>query len=121
MKTHNYEKLTVWQKAMDLVIEIYVTTKIFPKDELYGLTSQTRRAAVSIPSSIAEGCRRRTDRDFYHFLTIAFGSGAELETQLQIAKRLDYITQGQYAKTSILLQEVMRMLNGLIGSLSTTD
>ena len=121
MQTHNFEKLVVWQKSMDLVTEVYSITKLFPKDELYGLTSQMRRAVISVPSNIAEGCRRRTTKDFNHFLTISFGSGAELETQLQISKRLGYLPQSQYSPISSQLQEVMRMLNGLISSLPTTD
>jgi len=121
METHNYEKLTVWQKSMDLVVGIYGMTGVFPKEEIYGLTSQMKRAAVSIPSNIAEGCRRKTNKDFSHFLTIAFGSGAELETQLRIAKRLKFYGENEYVRVEPLLQEVMRMLNKLISSLPTTN
>ena len=114
MKINSYEELIVWQKAMDLVIDIYTLTNTFPKSEQYGLTSQMRRAAVSIPSNIAEGSRRKTKKDYCQFVTIAFGSGAELETQIKIAKRLDYGSQKEYGNTDILLDEIMRMLNKLI-------
>ncbi len=108
---HRYEKLTVWQKSMDLVEEIYLITKKFPSDEKFGLTTQMRRCAVSIPSNIAEGSQRNTNKEFYHFLTIAFGSGAELETQLRIAKRLQFMSESDYEKASSLSTEVMKMLN----------
>ena len=89
----DYRELIVWQKAMDLVEAIYRTTARFPKEELYGLTSQIRRAAVSIPSNIAEGQARNTTRDFLHFLAIAYGSLKEVETQVLIAERLGYIDE----------------------------
>jgi four helix bundle protein len=84
----SYRDLTVWQKAIELVIKIYALTDKFPTEERFGLTSQMRRAAVSIPSNIAEGNFRRSTKDYVQFLKIAFGSGAELETQLEIIKRL---------------------------------
>ena len=87
----NYRDLIVWQKAMDLVQAVYKITAGFPKEELYGLTSQLRRAAVSIPSNIAEGQGRRTTGDFQRFLAIANGSLREVETQILIAKRLNYL------------------------------
>lgn len=101
----------VWQKAMDLVVSAYQLTSSFPKEEMYGLTSQMRRASVSIPSNIAEGRRRGTRKDFRQFLLVAFGSGAELETQLEIASRLKYGAKDAQEKTTKLLDEVMRMLN----------
>ena len=116
MQVHNYEKLTVWQKAMDLVVDIYSLTSKFPKEEMYGLSSQMRRCAVSIPSNIAEGSLRKTKKDFSHFLIIAFGSGAELETQLKLAKRLGFISDEQYNKHNALLNEIMKMLNKLTES-----
>ncbi len=116
MLVHNYEKLIVWQKAMDLVAEVYKFTAEFPKAEVYGLSSQMRRSAVSIPSNIAEGSRRKTKKDFSHFLIISFGSGSELDTQLKIAKRLKFVTIEEYEKVQALLEEVMRMLNKLIES-----
>lgn len=84
----SYQQLKVWQKSIELVIEIYRPTKLYPKEELYGITSQSRRATVSIPSNIAEGYTRKHRQEYTQFIRIAFGSGAELETQLIIAKKL---------------------------------
>ncbi|MGB3776310.1 MAG: four helix bundle protein [Leeuwenhoekiella sp.] len=81
-----FKELKVWQKSVELVSQIYSSTKSFPKNKIYGLTSQIRRSAVSIPSNIAEGCGRKTSKDFKNFLSIALGSAFELETQLLIAK-----------------------------------
>lgn len=114
MQVHQYEKLTVWQKSMDLVEEVYRLTDKFPRAELYGLVSQMRRCAVSIPSNIAEGSRRKTSKDFSQFLAIAFGSGSELETQNKIALRLKFLKEPEYQKIDTLLQEIMKMLNKLI-------
>ena len=113
----SYKDLIVWQKSYELSLLIYKFTKSFPKEELYGLTSQIRRCAVSVPSNIAEGYARQRKLEYIQFLQISFGSGAELETQLLIAKDLKYITDGEYVKTNDLLQEVMKMLNSLIGKL----
>lgn len=96
---------------MELVREIYALTGNFPKAELYGLTSQARRSAVSIPSNIAEGYRRGGQNEYKRFLTIAFGSGAELETQIEIAKVLNFVPLIKYYKIDLLLDEIMRMLN----------
>ena len=82
--------MIVWQKSVELAVEVYELTDRFPKSEIFGLTSQMRRAAVSIPSNIAEGRRRLTQKEFIHFLTISYGSGAELETQLEISKKLSF-------------------------------
>ena len=87
----SYRDLVVWQKSVELSVEIYKITSKFPKDELYGLVSQMRRSAVSIPSNIAEGKNRGTRKDFAQFLRISYGSGAELETQLEIAHQLQYL------------------------------
>ena len=106
---------------MDLVTDIYTMTNTFPKSEQYGLVSQMRRASVSIPSNIAEGSRRKTKKNFCQFVVVAFGSGAELETQIEIAKRLNYIKEKSYKNTDMLLDEIMRMLNKLIASLRTTN
>ncbi len=113
----SYKDLIVWQKSMDLVTLIYKITDKFPKTEIYGLTSQMRRCAVSIPSNIAEGSARKTRRDYGQFLHIAYGSGAELETQAEIAKRLGFNNSLDYNKINQLLIEVMKMLNTLIGKL----
>jgi four helix bundle protein len=106
----SYRELTVWQKSIELVVCVYTYTKKFPSDEHYGLTSQMRRAAVSIPSNIAEGSRRQ-GKYTVHFLTIAFGSASELETQIEISKQLGYGTTAQRYNCEKLLSEVLRMLN----------
>jgi len=98
---HSYKDLIVWQKAMDLVVAVYVLTDLFPKNELYGLISQIRRCSVSIPSNIAEGRRRGSKKDYQHFLIIAYGSGAELETQIEIAKDLRFIKEVEYMIVSL--------------------
>ena len=109
-----YRELIVWQKAMDLVVIIYQFTAKFPKSEIYGLTSQMRRSAVSIPSNIAEGSKRRTKADFRNFLTIALGSTAELETQLLIANKLKFGDDIIYDNAERFLSEVSRMLSTLV-------
>lgn len=108
---NTYKDLIVWQKSVDLVVAIYALTEEFPKTEIYGLTSQMRRSVISIPSNIAEGRRRGSKKDFHRFLIIAYGSGAELETQIEIAKRLPFGKNLEYKKIDNLLDEVMRMLN----------
>ncbi len=113
MNNLDYKELIVWQKAMDLVELTYTATKKFPKEEIYGLTSQIRRCVISIPSNIAEGSRRKT-AERQHFLRIAFGSASEFETQIEIAKRLNYIDSDEYIKIVELLIEVLKMLNKMI-------
>ncbi len=115
MKSH--KELSLYQKAMDFVTEIYLVTKSFPESEKYGLSSQMRRAAVSIPSNIAEGAARRTTKEFIQFLYIALGSSAELETQIEIAKRLNMINGTD--KLNFMNYEIMNMLSGLIKSLNS--
>ena len=112
-----YKDLIVWQRAMDLVEAVYELTEKFPKSEIYGLTSQMRRCAVSIPSNIAEGRRRGSQKDYCQFLIIAYGSGAELETQIEIAKRLPFSKNLDYAKVDQLLLEIMKMLNKMLSIL----
>ncbi len=107
----SYRDLLVWQKAIKLVEEIYRLTKLFPKDELYGITSQVRRAAVSIPANIAEGYGRKHRQEYHQFIRIAFGSGTELETLLLIAERIRLADPQEFVKINELLNEVMRMLN----------
>jgi len=114
----SYKDLIVWQKAMDLAVMIYLVTKSFPKDEQYGLASQLRRAAVSIPSNIAEGHARTSTAEFKNFLSIARGSLAEVETQLLIAVRLNYIEQGQWANLMYILTEINKMTNTLMNKLA---
>lgn len=113
MKIAHYKELIVWQKAMDLVVHIYGISHTFPTEERFGLTAQMRRCAVSIPSNIAEGSRRVSKKDFHKFLLIAFGSGAELETHIEIAFRLTYFTQKEYDDIEKKVTEVMKMLNKL--------
>lgn len=106
-----YKKLIVWQKSMDLVIHIYEISAKLPKTEQYGICSQIQRAAVSIPSNIAEGSRRRSDKEKQNFYRVAFGSASELETQIEILKRLSFSKDNDFSKVDELLSEVLRMLN----------
>lgn len=108
-----YKDLIVWQKAIQLVVAMYALTEKFPKEELFGLTSQMRRAAVSIPSNIAEGKMRGGDVEFKRFLSIAFASAAELETQLVISQEIFKAKNFDYTKINLLLTEIMKMLNKL--------
>lgn len=110
----SYKDLTVWQKAIDLCVVLYKATELFPKNELYGLTSQIRRASVAIPSNIAEGQKRGHKAEYIQFLRIAYGSGAELETQLLIAKNIGYISESLFDTLNDSLEEIMKMLNRLI-------
>lgn len=121
MKIQSYEDLVVWQKSMDLVIEIYKLTNSFPKEEIYGLSSQMRRASISIPSNIAEGSRRGTRKDYRNFINNALGSGAELETQIKIAKRLCFVMENSYTKCDQLLNEIMRMMKRMALRLQPTN
>jgi len=117
MPVQSYRELIAWQKAMDFAAEVYRITRGFPKDESYGVTSQLRRAAVSIPSNIAEGQGRQTTGEFRQFLGHARGSLLETETQILLSERLKYLDQ---KTTEALLEqsaELGRILNGLIGSL----
>ncbi len=110
----DYRDLKVWEKAMNLTEGIYVITKGFPREELYGLTSQMRRAAVSIPSNIAEGQGRGSDREFARFLEIAHGSLAELDTQLLISLRLGYINSTKVKEIQNSMEEIGKMIRALI-------
>lgn len=111
---NGYRNLIVWQKSTDLVTSIYTLTESFPKTELFGLTSQMRRSAVSIPSNIAEGSKRQSKADFRNFLAVALGSAAELETQLELANRLKFSDAKISSKTTNLLSEVSKMLTTLV-------
>ena len=113
----NYKELKVWQKAYKLCLEIYRTTKGFPKEEKYSLTSQIRRAAVSVCSNIAEGYGRKTTLDYIRFLYIAYGSICELETQLLLSGDLDYVEIGTLKSLKEEMGDVERMLKALIKSL----
>ena len=121
MKVSSYRDLVVWQKAMDLVVLVYELTSHFPKHELFGLTSQLRKAAVSVPSNIAEGQARWSTKEFLHHLSIAMGSKAEVETQTLVSVRLTYVTQKQADPVLALAAEVGKMINGLANSLEHTN
>ncbi len=113
----SHKDLIVWQKSLDLVESVYRLTEKFPQREIYALAAQMRRAAVSIPSNIAEGRSRGTRKDFSHFLHIAFGSASELETQLLISKRLSLGNQREQEVSTSLLFEVSKMLRAMINKL----
>ncbi len=115
MKIISHKDLTVWKEAMDLVVHMYGITKSFPTAEQFGLTSQMRRSSISIPSNIAEGAGRKGSREFSRFLYIALGSLSELETQIEIAERLNYIGDSSETKEKIIY--IRRMLVKLIKSL----
>ena len=117
MNINSYRDLEVWQKSRVLVAAVYKLTKTFPKEELYGLSSQLQRAAVSVPSNISEGKSRRTTKEYMRFLDIAYGSVAEVETQLYIASDLGYTTEQAILYLFNGYMEVGKMLNGLIKSL----
>jgi four helix bundle protein len=117
MTVTSYHDLIVWQKAIDLVVDCYRLTGRFPRTELYGLMSQLQRAAVSIPSNIAEGAGRGHTREFLRHLGIARGSLFEAETQIIISQRLEYVTDQDTRPLLDLIAEVGRMLHGLIASL----
>jgi len=110
-------RLMVWQRAHELVLKIYEITKGFPRDELFGLTSQIRRAAVSVPSNIVEGKARGSNKEYKRFLLIARGSLEEVKYQLLLSKDLKYIDENKYKEMLSLAKDVGRLLNGLIVSL----
>ena len=120
MTVRNYRDLQVWQKAMDLVVDCYQLTYSFPKEELYGLTNQVRRAAVSIPANLAEGHSRFNKREFVQFIGIATGSLAELETHLLIAMKLNYLDKSRTDPVLGKTDELARMLKGLRNALRPT-
>jgi four helix bundle protein len=112
-----HKKLELWKEAVELVVTIYEITNKFPKEEEYGLKSQLKRAAVSVPSNISEGLTRRTNADKIHFLNIADGSLSEIDTQLEISLRLKFIETTKYELIEIKLIVVQKLLSGLIRSL----
>jgi len=117
----SYSDLIAWQKAVKLVTEIYRVSKRFPSEELFGLTSQLRRAAISIPSNIAEGQGRLGRKEFLHFLGNARGSLGEVETQIIIARNLDYLSEAEMNDIMELSAEAGRILNGLLSSLKAQN
>jgi four helix bundle protein len=108
-----HEKLEVWNRAVEFVVTVYKGTSEFPKEEKFGLTSQIRRAAVSVPANIAEGAARQSSKEFSHFLAIAQGSASELETELLIAERLGYLGIDTYKEMHSELNTIARMIVGL--------
>jgi four helix bundle protein len=117
MSIRSYQDLAIWKKAMELVVQVYHLTRRFPREEMHGLTSQMRRAAVSIPTNIAEGWGRGSRKEYIQFLRIARGSLLELETLLAISRSLRYLSQEDMQTTLALVEEISRMLSGLIASL----
>ena len=117
MSVKSYRDLIVWSKSMELVECIYRLTSTFPREEIYGLTNQLRRAAISIPSNIAEGQGRQSTREFLNFLSIARGSLFEVETQVLVANRLQYLQAAQRDNVLSTTQEIGKLLNGLMKSL----
>ncbi len=117
-KISSHKDLIVWQKSIKLVSMIYLRTKSFPKDELYGLVSQIRRAAVSIPANISEGRNRGTRKDYAHFLQMAYGSANELETLLIISKDLNYFDSKENEAENLLV-EILKMLRTMLDKLKS--
>ena len=117
MKSSDYKQLIVWHKSMDLVVEIYALVRLLPKEELYALSDQMRRAVVSIPSNISEGLGRNSDKEFVQFLSVSRGSLWELETQLEVCERLNYIDNAKTSKARNLITEISKMINSLANSL----
>ena len=114
----DFKELTVWKKSMDMVCEIYNITKLLPQEERFGLCNQMQRAAVSVPSNIAEGQSRASTKEFVQFLSIAKASNAEVETQILICNRLEFLSEEDTGNAMSLCIEVGKMLNSLIGVLS---
>ncbi len=114
---HNFKELKVWKAGIELTKVIFQVTRSFPAEERYGLTSQIIRSAISIPSNIAEGCGRISNKDFKHFLTIALGSSFELETQIIIAKEFNYVSEDELNGISSQIIEIQKMIYGLQKSL----
>lgn len=110
----DFRKLRVWKDAHSLTLDLYKATRSFPKEELYGLTSQIRKAAASVPANIAEGCGRASNRDFARFLRIARGSANEVDYLLELSKDLEYLDPAIFAKFSKRIEDIKRMLYGLI-------
>lgn len=120
MKVKSYRELIVWQRAMEVAVEVYSLVKQLPKEEQFALSSQMRRSAVSIPSNIAEGQARNATKEFVHFLGIANGSKSELETQLMLCTKIGYFSETEIQTTMASLEKVGKMLNALMKNLTTT-
>ncbi len=117
----NYKKLNAWKEAMLLVKEVYLVVKTYPKEELFALTAQTKRAAISIPSNIAEGMGRQYKKDTVQFLHIAWGSLYELETLLNIAVMIEILDEKKFDRLSLLIDKCLRLINGLINYHNKAD
>jgi four helix bundle protein len=117
MKINSYKDLIVWQKSFQLALEVYKITEKFPRQEMYGLTAQMRRSAVSIPSNIAEGYSRYYTKEYGQFLKTSFASAQELETQLLLSKELHYLIEEGFNRTHRLFTEVIKMLYSLIAKI----
>lgn len=117
---HDYKKLDVWGKAMNLVYDIYYLTDSFPENEKFGLTNQMRRCAVSIPSNIAEGAGRISDKEFNNFLSISLGSAFELETQLLISKQLNFSNDEKIGNILLEIESICKMIHSLKKRLQTS-
>ena len=117
----DYRELKVWEKGHGLTLEVYRVTKTFPKDELYGLISQMRRAASSVPANIAEGCGRTGDRELARFMTIASGSAFELDYHFLLARDLKYIQEETYKALHVSATEIRRMLNSFVKKLTANS
>lgn len=121
MTIHNFRELVAWQKAMQLTKAVYVLTKTFPSVEQYGLVSQIQRAVVSIPSNIAEGAGRPTQKELVHFLSFSLGSAYELETELLLARELDYITEEQSKQINAEVVEVQKLVYSLMKKFNPSE
>lgn len=117
MSIRQIAELIAWQRAMDFAVEIYEATRNWPREEIYGLTSQVRRSAASVPSNIAEGQGRFSTREFLNYLSISYGSLTESFTQIKLGERLNYLTVAETAKLVDRADEVGRIINGLVRSL----
>lgn len=116
-KIKSFKELRIWQKGIEIVKDVYTLTKKLPKEELYGLTSQMRRSAISIPSNVAEGFKRYHNKEYSQFLYIALGSIGELETQIIIARELKFIADKELIAISEKIDHISRMISSLIGKL----
>jgi four helix bundle protein len=116
-----HEKLDVWKKSVDFVVDVYKATEKFPADERFGLTSQVRRASVSIPANIAEGAGRKSNKEFINFLSIAQGSASEVSTEILIAYRLEYIDLERFTELNDNLDNIGRMITGLANHLKNRE
>ncbi|MBO7532371.1 MAG: four helix bundle protein [Victivallales bacterium] len=121
MDVRSYRDLLVWQKAMQMAEMVYLLVKLLPREELFALSNQMRRAAISIPSNIAEGQARNSTKEFLQFLSVAKGSKAELETQLLLCVAINYLSQNDISPIMMLLDEIGKMINALINKLKTNN